>query len=170
MMPLNSLHRWQLIAFKHGLFSLLLGLITGVVLIFSVLGEVSLRPWLQSSLQIPGEVSIWRGAHAGALMNGVMCIVLSLGLPYLKPSEAQMQRVCLGLVIMVWGNGIFYVARAWGNTRGLAFDSLHFGGGNVADTLAIVAASVAMVSTFYAVIVMLRLLRTVLASLPVGSD
>lgn len=154
----------QLHGLYHGSLSILLGLISGIILIFSVLHEVAIWPGVSFPFTLPGDVSTWRGAHAGALLNGVMCLLMVFLVGKLTNDEKAIGRISYALVLMVWGNGIFYIARAWGATRGLAVVSEKYGSGNIFDMISILAASTAMLTTFYAVIYFLILIRQKLKS------
>jgi len=154
----------QLHGLYHGSLSILLGLISGVILIFSVLHEVAVWPGVSFPFSLPGDVSTWRGAHAGALLNGVMCLLLVFLVGRLTSDEKVIGRISYALILMVWGNGIFYIARAWGATRGLALESEKYGAGNVFDIVSMLAASIAMLTTFYAVIYFLILIKKKLTS------
>lgn len=144
----------------HSLYSLTLGLVGGICLIYSALNEVSIWQVGRWTWSLPGDVSLWRALHVGPLLNGVMAITLMYISRSLQANTQQANRIAYALILMVWGNGLFYVFRIWGNTRGLAVESLQFGAGNIADYVAMLAASLAMVTTFYAVFFLTKLGRT----------
>ena len=144
-------------AIQHGLYSVMLGLLGGVFLIYSALDEVVIWPLGRWSWNLPGELSLWRALHTGPLLNGVLAIALVYVSQSLNASPKQARRIAYALIAMVWGNGLFYLSRIWGDTRGLAMESQQFGSGNFADLLAMFSASLAMITTFYALIVLIIL-------------
>ena len=154
----QNIKKYQLKAIKHGSLGIFIGLLAGIALTISVLGEISGWPFFSVSASVPGSSSMWRGAHTGPILNGLMCIVLACSLSFLSPSEKQAQKICNYLSYMVWGNCIFYVARMWGTqNRGLALHTEQFGMGNFADAIALFPAAIAMYWGFYATIVIIML-------------
>ncbi len=144
-------------AILHALYSVMLGLLGGVFLIYSALGEVVVWPLGRWPWNLPGELSLWRALHTGPLLNGVLAIALVFVSRSLGANLRQARRIAYALIVMVWGNGLFYLSRIWGETRGLAVESQQFGSGNVADIIAMLSASLAMITTFYALIVLIIL-------------
>ena len=51
---------------------LLLGLVAGIMLIFSLLDAISLWPFPAWEVAIPGTSRGWQAAHVGGILNGVM--------------------------------------------------------------------------------------------------
>lgn len=147
----------QLRAVVHGSIAILIGLFAGIALTYSALGEIPLWPLLSTKITMPGTVALWRGAHTGPIMNGVMCIALVSCFNLVRADLISARRITNCLVWMVWGNTIFYVARIWGTNQGLALHSEKFGQGNAFDGLAMVPAVLVMFVTIYAVAVLLRL-------------
>lgn len=152
---MNKLNRIQHRAFIHALYSLLLGLLGGVLLIYSALDEIAIWPFGNWIWTLPGETSLWRALHVGPLLNGVMAIALVYLCSSFRLSAKACRHVSISTIVMVWGNGLFYLFRIWGNTRGLAIESQQFGIANWADVAAMIAASLAMITTFYAVFLLL---------------
>ncbi|MBB6520555.1 hypothetical protein [Pseudoteredinibacter isoporae] len=154
---MTALSHDQYRAIVHGLYSVVLGLLGGVFLIYSALDEVAIWPFGAWSWLLPGDVSLWRAMHTGPLLNGVLAIVLVYVSHSLGASFKQARHIAYAVILMVWGNALFYVFRIWGETRGLAVESQQFGYGNLADFIAMCSASIAMVTTFYAVILLIVL-------------
>ena len=138
-------------AIAHGGMAIFIGLLSGIALTYSALSEVSLWPLYTTSWTMPGDTALWRAAHTGSILNGLMCILVALSLNYLNLSQRSTRNIVISLIVMVWGNIAFYLARIWGNNRGLALKSEQFGDGNIFDVLSMIPAFVAMLFTFYAV-------------------
>ncbi|MBL4866946.1 MAG: hypothetical protein JKY67_11295 [Pseudomonadales bacterium] len=154
----QAVRTYQLKAIAHGAMVVLVGMFAGVMLTFSVLGEISFWPLFSMTVDVPGDTSLWRGAHTGPIMNGLMCIILAgtLGLVNADPQSAK--RVCISLILMVWGNTIFYIARMWGtDNRGLALHTEKYGDGNIFDLIALVPAFVVVGFGIYAVVTVIKL-------------
>lgn len=140
----NTIKAYQIKAIKHGSIGILIGLLAGFALMISVLGEISGWPFFSFPASVPGTTSMWRGAHTGPILNGLMCILLAMSLSFLNPSEQQAKKICNYLSYMVWGNTIFYIARMWGTNRGLALNTEQFGQGNWSDAIAMFPAAFAV--------------------------
>lgn len=155
----NYIRSQQLRAIQHCCIALFLGLMAGIGLTFAALGAITIWPFPAIDYQIPGDLSIWRGAHSGILMNGIMCIVLTACLGVVEADERSARRITSGLLFMVWANTIFYVARIWGTNRGLALSSEKFGEGNFFDGIAMFPALIGVGISSYAVLYLFVLAR-----------
>lgn len=157
---MDAIKSYQKKAIKHGVLGILVGMFAGVGLMFSFLGELSFWPLFSIPIEMNGDHTLWRGAHVGPILNGLMCILLSMSLSFLEPTEQEAKKVCNYLSYMVWGNVIFYIARLWGtDNRGLAFSTEHFGPGNIFDVIAMLPAAVAVYWGIYACVIMVSLAR-----------
>ena len=56
----------------NGMSVLLIGLLAGIMLIFSLLDAVTLWPLPVWDISIPGTTRGWQAAHVGGILNGVM--------------------------------------------------------------------------------------------------
>ncbi|MGI9280338.1 MAG: hypothetical protein ACR2PX_12040 [Endozoicomonas sp.] len=143
----------------HGLLAILIGLLAGFGLMYNILSEIPLGPFENLPLKIPGDPSLWRGAHTGPILNGLFAIALALSLSLLSPDPVTVRRISNALIITVWGNIIFYLARILGTNRGLAFHSEQFGQGNVFDMIAFLTAGIAIFTGIYALLRLLTLIK-----------
>lgn len=127
--------RYQALMIGHGALVLFLGMITGFLFVFNLVGEISLWPIPGSlDIQIPGDPARWRGAHVGMITNALMIIAIALTLPLLRMSAGAERFVAWGLILTVWGNVGFYLASALGAAgRGLTMGPNKFGGGDLAS-------------------------------------
>jgi hypothetical protein len=136
----------QLRIVLHACVVIALGLLAGFVLIYSALSEIALWPLFSRAIEIPGDISLWRGAHTGPIMNALMAIGLAWALPLIKAEPQTAQRIATALIVTMWGNTVFYLARVVGTNRGLALRSELYGAGNLGDAIAMVGACVAIAS------------------------
>jgi len=84
------------------------------------------------AVQLPGDAARWRGAHVGAITNGLMAIAVGLALPLAPMSAGTRRAVAWAIVIAVWGNIVFYVANALGAANhGLTFGDNRLGAADV---------------------------------------
>lgn len=130
---------------------LLIGLLAGVMLIFSLLDAVTLWPLPEWKVAIPGSTRGWQAAHVGGILNGVMIggaayLMQTLGL--VGPRE---QWVGWGMIITGWANTVFYWAGNFAANRGLSVSATPYGEGDLAGALAFLGGGAGMVFTFIAV-------------------
>ena len=138
---------------KHGLIVLLIGLLCGFGLAFSINGFVGFPPipitW-EYTMDAPPRA--WRSAHVGAIANGLMAILIAAVLPYFDLAKSALRKVVGGLIVVIWGNTIFYIASLWAPNRGLSVTDTQAGPGNLAGIIAYIPAIVAAVILIWTVI------------------
>lgn len=132
----------------HGMAVLFVGLIAGVMLTFSLLGAVALWPFPTWEVAIPGSTRGWVSAHVGGVLNGVMMAALALLMGKLSLEGKRAFWVGWGLIIVGWGNTLFYWAANFSANRGLSPAATSLGEGGVWAALAYVGGVVGMVFVF----------------------
>ncbi len=140
----------------HGMLVLFIGLIAGVMLTFSLLGAVALWPFPTWEVAIPGSTRGWVSAHVGGILNGVMIAGLALLMGKLKLEGSRAFWVGWGLIIVGWGNTLFYWAANFSENRGLSPAASSLGEGGVWAALAYTGGVVGMVFAFVAVWILAR--------------
>ncbi|MBY0278227.1 isomerase [Candidatus Binatia bacterium] len=123
------MRRHQGLLVGNGMLAICFGLIAGYGFLFNLIGEIALWPVPGAiAVQLPGDAARWRGAHVGAITNGLMAIAVALALP-LAPLSAKARRaVTWAILVAVWGNITFYVANALGAANhGLTFGDNRLG-------------------------------------------
>ena len=140
----------------HGMLVLLVGLVAGVALTFSLLEAVALWPLPTWEVGIPGSTRGWVSAHVGGILNGVMIAGLALLMGKLKLTGSGAFWTGWGLIIIGWGNTLFYWAANFSANRGLSPAATHHGDGGVWAALAYVGGVVGMVFAFIVVIILAR--------------
>ncbi|MEM7136300.1 MAG: hypothetical protein AAF500_06975 [Myxococcota bacterium] len=140
----------------HGMLVLVVGLVAGVMLTFSLLGAVALWPFPTWEVGIPGSTRGWVSAHVGGILNGVMIAGLALLMGKLELRGGRAFWTGWGLIIVGWGNTLFYWAANFSANRGLSPADTSLGAGGVWAALAYVGGVVGMVFAFIAVIILAR--------------
>jgi hypothetical protein len=152
MAPLHS-HR----LIKNGIAAMIVALLGGFMLTFSMLGGISLSPLpIFISYTLPGTVPGWRAVHLGMMLNGMMAVLLGLALRWLLVSARGAAIVAWGTIIAVWGNFCFYLFSMFGFNHGLTLGDNRLGPGNWAGALAFLPAIVGAVTLLVALFVMVR--------------
>lgn len=132
--------RYQALMLGNAALVVMVGFVSGFMLTFAVLGRIELWPLFAIDHQVPGSIHAWRAAHVGAITNGLLCAMGAFSLPFVAEGRAR-QFVTYGLILMAWGNCIFYVFSVFGNTRGLSGGHVEgMGQSNIYDVFAYVSA------------------------------
>ena len=135
----------------NGMTVLIIGLIAGVMLVFSMLGGVGLWPFPIWAVEVPGTVRGWSAAHVGGILNGVMLAVLAVLMTRLELEGKAAFWVGWGLIITGWANTIFYWAGNLSANRGLSVTETPYGQGDLAGALAFLGGGSGMIFAFIAV-------------------
>jgi hypothetical protein len=150
--------RLQSLMIANGALVLLVGMLSGLVFLFHLLGEISLWP-IPAALhfQISGGERGWRAAHVGNIANGTMVVALGAVLHRLSLGPTARKWVAWGLIYTAWGNCVFYIFSAALTTgRGLSFGANRFGGGDVYNSIAFLAAYVAVFTVIVSLVLIAR--------------
>lgn len=150
--------RIQSLMIANGALVLLVGMLSGLAFLFFLLGEISLWPIpVALHLQIPGDERGWRAAHIGNIANGTLVVALGAVLHRLPLGPTAQNWVAWGLIYTAWGNCVFYVLSAALTTgRGLSFGANRFGGGDVYNSIAFLAAYVAVFAVIVSLVLIAR--------------
>ncbi|MEM6726009.1 MAG: hypothetical protein AAF598_18350 [Bacteroidota bacterium] len=142
---------------QNALGVLLLGLLGGFFLAWNVIGVVTFPPLpIQIDYQIPGTTASWRAVHSGSIMNAIMAIVLAGLFFFCELSDRLANRLSWSIVLVIWGNAIFYVAAVFAPNRGLSMGDNGAGPGNTAGAIAFIPAIIAAYVLIVVVIILLR--------------
>jgi hypothetical protein len=161
--------RLSYLVIGHGMIVLLIGLVAGLMLVFSLLDAVTLWPLPAWEVSVPGSTRGWQAAHVGGILNGVLMGGVALLMGRLPLSEVGGKWVGLGMIVMGWGNTLFYWAGNLSANRGLSVSATPFGEGDLAGALAFLGGGVAMVFTFLAVGILARSAFLAARSVDAGS-
>lgn len=156
---MKSVKAYQYLGIFHGSLTVLLGLLGGIGLTFAAIGEVSVWPLFSSSLTLPGELSLWRSAHTGPIMNGLLCLAFSLCLSLFQDQPKPARLIVFAMIFTCWGNNLFYFFRIFGVNRGLALSTAKYGQGGIMDLLAYLPAFLAIPVTIFACILLAKMAR-----------
>ena len=148
--------RLSYLVIANGMLVLLVGLLAGIMLIFSLLEAVTLWPLPVWEVSIPGSTRGWQAAHVGGILNGVMIGGAGLLMQKLALTGRRDLLVGWGMIITGWANTLFYWAGNFSANRGLSVDATPFGEGDLAGALAFLGGGACMIFTFIAVAVLAR--------------
>ena len=140
----------------NGMLVLLVGLLAGVMLIFSLLGSVTLWPLPAWDVQVPGSVRGWSAAHVGGILNGVMIAGVALLMRHLALTGRTALWVGWGMIYTGWANTVFYWAGNVAGNRGLSMIDTPYGSADLAGALAFIGGGSGMFFTVIAVVLLAR--------------
>ena len=130
---------------------LFLGLLAGVMLVFSLLDAIALWPLPAIDVEFPGTTRGWQAAHVGGILNGVMIAGAALLMRHLEVEGKAASWIGYSMIVTGWGNTVFYWAGVFAANRGLSVGTTPYGAGDLAGALAYLGGGVAMFFTFIAV-------------------
>ncbi|MDB0050385.1 hypothetical protein N9F31_02895 [Pseudomonadales bacterium] len=143
--------RLRYLVIGNAMVVLLIGLVAGVMLIFSLLDAVTLWPLPEWKVVIPGSTRGWQAAHVGGILNGVMIAGAAYLMQTLALSGRREQWAGWGMIITGWANTVFYWAGNFAANRGLSVSTTPYGEGDLAGALAFLGGGAGMIFTFIAV-------------------
>ena len=135
---------------------LFIGLVAGVLLVFSLLDAIALWPLPAIDVSIPGSTRGWQASHVGGILNGVMIAGVAWLMVWLRLDGSAARWVGWGMIYTGWGNTVFYWAGNVAANRGLSAGSTVYGPSDIAGILAYLGGGSAMFFTFIAVFLLGR--------------
>ncbi len=150
-------HHYSHKLIQHGVLAMLVGLIAGFLLIFSMLGGASLSPLpVFIDFKLPGTEAGWRVVHLGTLLNGIMAIAIACAMRTVYLTEGKARWVFLGTALAVWGNFCFYLFGMFAPNHGLTLDANRLGEASWASVFAFAPALLGAITLIMALIFVLR--------------
>ena len=114
------MERLQRIMIGNGLLVVLMAMLSGFMLMFSLLGGIEVWPGMIIKIPMYGTVPGWVRAHTGGALNGVLLIVVALALPFLRLSDFMQRFVAYGFIYIAWSFTVFYWLGNASRNRGLS--------------------------------------------------
>ncbi len=102
------MERLQKVMIGNGLLVILVAMLAGFMLMFSLLGGVEIWPGKIVSVPMYGTTDGWVRAHTGGSLNGVLVIVVALAMPFLRLSEFMQKFTAYGFIYIAWSFTVFY--------------------------------------------------------------
>jgi hypothetical protein len=151
---MNETTRLSHLVIGHGMLVLLIGLLSGFGLVFSLMDAVALWPLPAIEVAIPGSTRGWQAAHVGGILNGVMMAGAALLITRFELTGKRLLWVAWGMIITGWGNTLFYFAGNFSQNRGLSMGETPFGPGDIWGALSFIGGGGAMFFTIVATILL----------------
>ncbi len=151
---MNATERLSNLVIGHGMLVLLIGLLAGFGLVFSLMEAVALWPLPAWEVSIPGTTRGWQAAHVGGILNGVMMAGVALLMTRLELSRTRALWVGWGMIVTGWGNTVFYLAGNLSQNRGLSMGDTPFGPADIWGALSFLGGASAMFLTIAAAVIL----------------
>ena len=130
------MHKSSHLLIAHGAAVALVGLLSGLGLLFSILDAVAVWPLLLNLDDgMLGTQAGWQLAHVAGLMNGMLMIICALACTHINATAITHRWVCISMVITGWGNTVFFHLGNLSGNRALAVEPSKLG---EPDTLGII--------------------------------
>lgn len=102
------MERLQRIMIGNGLLVVLVSMLSGFMLMFTLLGGIEIWPGKIIEIPLYGSADGWVRAHTGGALNGVLVIVVALALPVLRLSDFMQRFTAYGFIYIAWSFTVFY--------------------------------------------------------------
>lgn len=110
------MERLQRITLSHGFLVILVAMLAGFMLMFSLLGGLEIWPGNILSIPVYGTSEGWVRAHSGGAMNGLLVVAVGLSLPKMGLSPMLQRVTAYGFIYVAWSFTLFYwLGNAAGN-------------------------------------------------------
>ena len=131
----------------HGSAVLIIALIAGLMLTFSMAGGWIVWPFLDIPADIIGSVRGWKAAHVGGLTNGIMLLVFAALIAKIPMTAKARSLSSWCFVLTGWGNTSFYWAGNLAANRGVSFHGNAYGETSLAGKIAFLSGGSVMLLT-----------------------
>ncbi|MEG9861862.1 MAG: hypothetical protein V6Z81_05095 [Parvularculales bacterium] len=129
----------------HAMYVLVIGLLAGFMLAFSLIGGLEILPTIFVDIAVFGTTEGWVRAHAGGIMNAVMMIAFAFALPQCGLAGGRAALYSKGIIFAGWANTVFYWFGNASGSRALSFTDNVLGGSNI---FGVIGYSVAVIAAF----------------------
>ena len=103
----------------NGFIVIVLGSVAGFAWLISLAGYLELFPLPRIDLAIPETKELWRNAHLGPIMHGMLIILIAAVAPLLKLTKKETMIMVYACFAEVWGNVMGFQSAPFTSNRGL---------------------------------------------------
>lgn len=144
----------------HALILMIIGLLAGFMLAFSLIGGLEVLPTLFIGIPTFGTTEGWVRAHSGGIMNGLMLIAFAFIMPHCGLAAKRLQLFAKGIIFAGWANTIFYWTGNASGSRALSFSDNALGASNI---LGVIGYTLAVIAAFLTIYIAAQMARGFLA-------
>ncbi|MEM1229564.1 MAG: isomerase [Pseudomonadota bacterium] len=102
------MERLQRTMIAHGLLVVLVSMLAGFMLIFSLVGGFEIWPGTILSIPAYGTTDGWVRANSGGVTNGLLVMAVAFALPKIDVSAFQQKLLAYGFIYIAWSFTVFY--------------------------------------------------------------
>ncbi len=155
------MERLERIMIANGLVVVLIAMLAGFMLMFTLLGGVEVWPGKIIPLPLYGTSEGWVRAHTGGALNGVLVIIIALVLPKLRLSAFMQRFTAYGFIYIAWSFTVFYWLGNASSNRALSMGDSPLG---EADTIGLIGFLPGVPSVILVVVLLAVAAKGVLSS------
>ncbi len=155
------MERLERIMIANGLVVVLIAMLAGFMLMFTLLGGIEVWPGKIIPLPLYGSSEGWVRAHTGGTLNGMLVIVMALVLPKLRLSAFMQRFTAYGFIYIAWSFTVFYWLGNASSNRALSMGDSPLG---EADTIGLIGFLPGVPSVILVVVLLAVAAKGVLSS------
>jgi len=103
----------------HSAIVILIGSFAGFAWLIALGGYLQLWPLPPIEISLPDQKELWRNAHLGPIMHGMLVILVAAIAPLLKLTKREAKVLMIAGLIEVWGNALGFSSAPYTTNRGL---------------------------------------------------
>lgn len=101
---------------------ILIGSFAGFAWLIALGDYLQLWPLPPIELSVPDQKELWRNAHLGPIMHGMLIILVAAITPLLKLTKREAKMLVIAGLVEVWGNALGFSSAPYTTNRGLTPD------------------------------------------------
>ena len=105
----------------HAMFVLVIGLLAGFMLAFSLIGGLEILPTLFVDISVFGTTDGWVRAHTGGITNALLMVAFAFAIPQCGLEDSRAALYAKGIIFAGWANTAFYWFGNASGSRALSF-------------------------------------------------
>lgn len=106
----------------HAFVVILIGSTAGFAWLISLAGVLQLWPLPPMEISVPDQKELWRNAHVGPIVHGMLVVLVAAISPLLRLTKKEASILVIAGLVEVWGNALGFSAAPFTTNRGLTPD------------------------------------------------
>ncbi len=106
----------------HAFVVILIGSTAGFAWLISLAGYLHIWPLPPMEISVPDQKELWRNAHLGPIVHGMLVVLVAAVSPLLKLTKNEAGILVIAGLVEVWGNALGFSAAPFTSNRGLTPD------------------------------------------------
>ena len=106
----------------HAFVVILIGSTAGFAWLISLAGYIQLWPLPPIDIPVPDQKELWRNAHLGPIVHGMLVLLVASFSPLLKLTKKEAKILVIAGLVEVWGNAVGFSVAPFTSNRGLTPD------------------------------------------------